>query len=141
MNTLHWNGEFWYEDRRPIWKRVQEWLCWIGGWGVYQHMRRLYPDHFGWRSLPDAVAPISLLGHRFTWFGWGCNLRVRDGWLVYVRPKGPEGKHYGPRLFFSTDGTPPQATVWFKGAPYKVRAAAARQSRMVDWREQEEVQR
>lgn len=89
MRLTRWNGEYWYEDRRPIWRHIVEWFVWVGG------------------SRKYGLTPISLFGHRVTFFGWGWNARINGGYLVRVTRGVDKGMYWSP------DGTPTHATVWF----------------------------
>jgi hypothetical protein len=60
------------------------------------------------------LTPVSLLGHRITFYGWGWQVRLRGGYLV--KSKGA--------VYFSHNGTSDDATVWFRGTPRPVVAAA-----------------
>jgi hypothetical protein len=105
METYHYNGEFWYRDRRSLPGRLRRWLIWVGGWEQ--------PDGRGgasWRfSIPWtpeqrirlAPTPVSLFGHRVTFYGWGGNLRLPTGdYLVWSRCD------RAWRVYLSPDGTP-----------------------------------
>lgn len=102
MRTYHWNGEYWYRNDASLLRRALTWLVWLGGWGVFG----------GWRVFST---PIALFGHRLTFYGWGEQLRIGGGYLVFSRCGGAR------KLYWSTDGTPSGAVVWFAGVPYDVR--------------------
>lgn len=147
MRTYHWNGEFWYASDRSIWKRVRRWFIWFGGWERYNpdgsdswqfRIPSGFPSDL---QLPAGVkrpkrwiwmepSPVSLFGHRFTYFGWGWNLSVPGGWMVYTRKRQAEGRS----LYISANGTPSQARCWIIGAPHSVRQAAEdhRQERLAE---------
>src|SRR5947209_14465728 len=115
MKTVEWNGEYWYENRDPLWQRLLCWLVWPGGWmrtDVAGQRRR-----FAFRRRDPT--PLSLFGHRFTHFSWGWQLRVGHGWLVWSNYRRREPR----KVYWSRDGTPGNATVWFEGAPPEVQAA------------------
>jgi len=114
MKTYRWNGEYWYHDKRNWLKRARQWLIWLGGWEkangagwrvFWSYKRKLKPP-----------TPVSLFGHRITWYGWGGQIRLGRGWLVYARRPSAEGR----RLYISKDGTPGGAFVWYIGVPADV---------------------
>ncbi len=82
------------------WKRLRQWVIWIGGWEK--------ANGEGWqfrtsdRSIFMPPWPISLLGHRFTFFGWGWQLRLSHPRRYLVHSKSG--------LYISTDGTPPRSS-------------------------------
>lgn len=123
MRTVEFNGEYWYVNEQPLLKRARKWLIWIGGWekangeGWHIFMRHL---DTGKRALRDPT-PVSLFGHRFTHYGWGWNVVVSGGYLVYSKRCSHTGK---PSLYLSLDGTPGNATMWLFGAPDVVERAA-----------------
>lgn len=114
MKIYRWNGEYWYYDRRTWLKRVRQWFLWIGGWeqanGAGWKFRTTRGNH---RRSPT---PIALFGHRITWYGWGGQIRLRRGWLVFTKRIHAEGR----RCYISKDGTPSMAVVWYSGAPRDV---------------------
>jgi hypothetical protein len=113
MQTLKFNGEFWYEDRTALWSRIATWLVWVGGG----------------KSM-GGLTPISLLGHRVTIQRWGAYLRLPNGDQVVVSWCGVDpSKWWRTRpvsLYVSPDGTPGNAHTWFIGAPREVRKAVER---------------
>jgi hypothetical protein len=117
MKTYHWNGERWYLRDWSIFHRIRDWFVWVGGWETAngKGWRLFIPC--GNRRIMMSPTPVSLFGHRITFYGWGWNIRTRTGWLVYTRR--PERS-----LYHSTDGTPRGATVWYIGTPYDIRAEA-----------------
>lgn len=117
MRTLKFNGEFWYEDRTPLLERIATWIIWIGGWRVFRER-----PVFGRRKL-SYLTPISLLGHRVTFFDWGAQVRVPSGdHLVVVWRSGHIDTPY---VYVSADGTPSRAHTWLYGAPGAIERAAA----------------
>lgn len=119
MKVLKWNGEYWYVDARPVWERILSWVVWVGGWKVWREMRRFRPE----KLHLDTLAPISVLGHRLTWYGWGFDVKTPEGVLVVVMKKVGWGIE---RAYVSRDGTPGGAHVWIVGAPPEVLHAAVR---------------
>jgi hypothetical protein len=109
MITYHWNTEYWYRLDASLLRRASRWLIWIGGWEL--------ANFGGWR-IRGAPSPVSILGHRVTWFSWGFQVRLRGGYLVWSRREGT--------LYFSPSGTPDGATVWIKGTPTDVVESAAK---------------
>jgi hypothetical protein len=104
MRTLKWNGERWYIDERSLWKRCRQWLIWIGGWEK--------PNGTGWRfrnsydrSIFMPPFPISLLGHLFTFFGWGWQMKLCKLYPFKVYRYVTWSKRSG--FYISNDGTPP----------------------------------
>lgn len=109
MNTIKWNGEYWYEDHTPLWNRIATWLLWIGG---------------TWRD----PAPLSLFGHRVTYLSWGLEMRLPGNDLLVVswcgRPPAEYFRSKPESVYVSPDGTPGRAHTWIIGAPREVREAA-----------------
>lgn len=105
MRTWHFNGEQWYCDERSRWERLRQWLIWVGGWELVNGK--------GWRfTIPCAKpgkpnhrlfmrpTPVSIFGHRFTWFDWGWDLKLPGRWyMVWSREHG---------WFVSKNGVPPR---------------------------------
>jgi hypothetical protein len=117
MRLHRWNGEFWYADDRSTAKRMATWVLWPGGWGTFKTWpmrKRLHPHYW---------TPVSLLGHRVTFFGWGIQARMCGG--CWVMAWDGEGR----RLYWSPDGTPSSATVWVYGTPPEVTFAAGEHRR------------
>jgi|SRR6188472_2220516 len=113
--AFRWNGEYWYEDD-GILRRTLDWFAWFGGWQAHSPQR---PWSLGRRSLrerlrPSFLTPVSFFGHRVTFYGWGWEVTLWGSKLVKSKSA----------LYLSPDGTPSSATVWFRGAPAEVRAAA-----------------
>jgi hypothetical protein len=98
MKTYHWNGEYWYQRTDSLLRRILEWFIWNGG---------TLRDHY----------PLSFFGHRITFYGWGWQVRIRHGCIVYSsRPDRV--------LYFSPNGTPYRATAWWIGTPLVITQAA-----------------
>ena len=121
----HWrdNGEKQYYDTTSLLKRMRTWLVWVGGWehpwvrpasprdqgehgsnavisGTYFSTR--YPD--GTRAGPT---PISLFGHRITFYGWGWQVNFwRHPYQYFVWSGYRKGQP--ARIYISHDGTPPR---------------------------------
>lgn len=128
MLTYHWNGECWYLRRWSALHHLRNWLIWIGGWEE--------PNGEGWSLLFDgwrdtwtrarqwkSPTPVSVFGHRVTWFGWGLNVKLPGGgWLVVVWRTG--GAPW--RVYLSHNGTPSEAWCWISGAPREVVDACER---------------
>jgi hypothetical protein len=124
MRTISFNGEFWYEDSTPLLKRIAKWFVWVGGWKIWLGSRGSEYNRL------ENLAPISLLGHRATYYGWGFDVRVKGGHLVVVFKRDNSGKVGGiERAYISRDGTPSEAHVWIHGAPMEIRRAAATRSK------------
>ena len=102
MRTIHFNGEFWYEDRSPLIWRFMKWFCWIGGYFQFRPIKC-------WD-----VTPVSFLGHRITLYGWGWEIKTPWGWLVYSKGGGCR------RCYISKTATPDGAHTWFFGEPHEV---------------------
>ena len=123
MKTWKWNGEKWYCDERSAFKRIRQWAIWIGGWeranGKGWAIRRSR-YHTGplslVRNIADAMTPVSFLGHRVTWFGWGIQFkprRYRTKILTISRSGCRKGEP--TKIYLSYDGTPFRATTWYRG--------------------------
>lgn len=113
-----WNGEYWYEDE-GLARRAVKWVAWFGGWEAHSPKRPwvgMAGRTWTLRERLGMLTPVSLFGHRITFYGWGWQVRLRGGSLVFSKQEGS--------VYFSPDGTPSSATIWFKGAPREVRAAA-----------------
>jgi hypothetical protein len=113
MRVYKHNGEHWYADDRSLWKRLRQWVIWLGGWEL--------ANGGGWRLRTSGgkVAdpfPVSVLGHRLTVYGH---------WLSAVTPRGYVVVNVRERhAYVSTNGTPRGAHTWIWGAPHEVRKAA-----------------
>lgn len=109
MITLKWNGEYWYEDRTPLWNRIASWLLWIGG-------------------TRQSPTPVSILGHRVTVYDWGASARLPNGdslvvsWCGVARER--RWRSEPAEMYISPNGTPGKAHTWFIGAPRDVRELA-----------------
>lgn len=118
MKTLHHNGEYWYENSQSLVKRARRWLIWIGGWekanGAGWDLSTPSRRHF----MPPF--PVSVLGHRTTFFGNWMQIRLPHTYLTIRFKRGYSG---GPYAYLSNDGTPGGAHCWLFGAPHEVRRA------------------
>lgn len=104
MRLVRWNGEKWWVDDRPVWRRILRWVAWFGGWEAHS------PKLNGASKRPlrkrlRMLTPVSLFGHRITFYGWGWQVRRRGGWWVKSRNG----------VYWSPNGTPSEATIWFRG--------------------------
>jgi hypothetical protein len=128
MKTLKWNGEKWWVDARPAHLRLRQWVSWFGGWETVNRDDREYPYRHRWQfRYPFTVAgrggqqklawrdpfPLSLFGHRLTFFGWGGNCRIPGHRILTWTYRRGQRQHF--RAYISTDGTPRTATHWLKG--------------------------
>lgn len=121
LRAYRWNGEFWYQDEGLL-RRVRKWFAWSGGWEAHSPKRAwsgVGGRQWTLRERLGMLTPISLLGHRITFYGWGWQLRFRAGSLTKAKKL----------LYFSPDGTSSSATIWFRGAPPEVRFAADKHAR------------
>lgn len=123
MRTYQNQGEGWYVDNSSLFRRVRRWIVWIGGWERASSGWRLVIVFRGRRRLVSP-APVSLAGHRFTWFGWGWQVRCGRDWLVWCYPAREQPR----RVYLSPNGTPSRAWKWFAGAPREVVTDAALRS-------------
>ena len=121
MKTIQFNGEYWYEEDRPVWSRVLRWVIWVGGWSTF----RKWPLRE--RLTPDKLTPISLLGHRITIQDWGFNV---GRWNVSWKEGYEGGRSW--RIYRSANGTPWAADKWVLGAPPQVRHAAQQKATTTD---------
>ena len=115
MQTYHNQGEGWYIDRSSLWSRVRRWIVWIGGWERALGGWSLTIESYGRKHLVSP-APVSLFGHRFTWYGWGWQVRAGRDWLVWVYPHHDRDRC----VYLSPTGTPNDAWKWYAGAPSEV---------------------
>jgi hypothetical protein len=125
MKLHRWNGERWWVDDKGLLKRIALWVLWPGGWQTFT----TWPLRE--RVKPHYWTPFSLFGHRLTFFGWGVQWRVKGGYCVLSGLNHPERP---ARIYWSPDGTPDRATVWFWRAPKTVQHAAAEAQREADSR-------
>jgi hypothetical protein len=102
VKTIHHNGERWYTDTRSIARRIREWFLW---------------------NPMGLAGPISILGHRATYHGWGFQIKLDHGWILTV--SWPHGHQPDWRAYISPNGTPGQATTWFVGTPREILEQAA----------------
>jgi hypothetical protein len=107
MKTLHWNGERWYVNEQSLLKRVRRWFVWFGGWeranGGWQLRIEYATGRKGWVH----PTPVSILGHRATFFGHWMQVRWVGGWLVIDWRE----RH----AYISSNGTPNRAHCWLWG--------------------------
>lgn len=118
MKTYRDNGERWYCDDRSLFLRIRQWFVWFGGWeradnkswefGFKTNVAGREKFHF------MAPFPLSLFGHRIVFYGWGCDIQLPTGHLVWSR--------YGHSLqvYISKDGTPQGAHHWIYGTPHDI---------------------
>lgn len=124
MKSYRYNGEYWYLDSRPLWLRLFQWIIWIGGWCKYKggiDIIGTWTTSYPWykRYYVKSPFPISLFNHLFTFYGWGAQLKLESGYLVWCwNPK----EHRS--IYISKDGTPVNAHHWIFGEPTAVRWAA-----------------
>jgi hypothetical protein len=118
MKTMRWNGEYWYEDRRSLFKRVRSWFIWVGGWEK-PHGNRIRDPRWAIRRDDGTVrgpTPITLFWHRLTVFNQWVSFRTRWG---YVNWNFRNGTFYNPiqkgYAYISRDGTPSSAHHWLWG--------------------------
>lgn len=115
MRTLSFNGEFWYEDRTPLLKRIARWCIWFGGWETHRNG--------GWpllkRLRQEMISPVSLFGHRLTYFGHWADMKLPGHGILVVNWR----ERYA---FISRDGTPDSAHTWLYGWPRHVERMAMR---------------
>lgn len=109
MKTYSFNGEIWYVDARPMWTRIRRWLACVG-------MRELKNGRL---ANEGEVTPLSLFGHRITFFGHWFQVRTPWGWLVVRFKRTENGKltREVESAYLSNNGTPGCAHTWFVGAP------------------------
>jgi len=111
------------------WKRLRRWFVWFGGWErpeLSQWDRGakawdFFNTYSGKRRL-NSPTPMSMLGHRITFFGWGLQVKVGKGSFV-VASNSANGR--ADRAYWSPDGTPqnPNAkTFWLSKAARAQRA-------------------
>lgn len=120
MRIIKFNGECWYETNSSLWRRALEWVVWIGGARVF----KLLVEADGPMSVLKHwhhLTPISVLGHRATFFGNWFQVRLSSGILV-VRFERENEPGYA---FISPDGTPQKAHTWIGAAPAEIIEAAA----------------
>lgn len=98
MRTMKWNGECWYIDDRSLWKRVRQWLIWIGGWEKANGQGWAFTIDYGNKTALVAPTPISLFGHAITFFSWGWQVRFWKRCYLVCSDSG---------IYVSSDGTPP----------------------------------
>ena len=115
MKTIQFNGEYWYEEDRSVVGRIARWVLWPGGWETF----RSWPLRE--RIKPDKWTPLSLLGHRITFYGWG--VQAWRWTLTFGEEK---------QLYRSVNGTPWAADKWLMGAPPQVRHAAKQKASTTD---------
>jgi len=136
LRRVKWNGEYWYRDADAMVKRARRWIVWVGGWErpvrsadpngmvVSSHVWKpcLWRHHGqGVRAFPrnlaDSLTPVSLFGHRVTFFGWGFQLRPSHRRSIFMVSRSGVRKGKPTKVYVSPDGTPSRATLWLRGAP------------------------
>jgi hypothetical protein len=135
MKTIKWNGEFWYVDRRSVWLRLRSWVIWVGGWedgaAGGGHRWRLHTSGSG-KNYRMGPTPLSLLGHRVTFLGWGLQIQLRHGYFTWVwHPYRWRGQRWG-RGYISRDGTPNHAHHWLWGYSTRLEQHATKRGRERD---------
>lgn len=105
MKTWRFNGENWYCDSRSLWKRCRQWLIWLGGWEK--------ANGAGWDFALSGPAPVSIFGHKATYFGWGLQVELRQGYLVW-------SWRHGHKIYISRNGTPDCAHHWLTKPPLEI---------------------
>lgn len=92
------------------WKSLRRWFVWFGGWErpeLSQWDRGakawdFFNTYTGKRKL-NSPTPMSILGHRVTFHGWGVSVRICKGSFVMAS----DYAHGKPdRIYWSPDGTP-----------------------------------
>jgi hypothetical protein len=151
VRSFHWNGENWYAKDESIPRRFLGWLVWPGGWRAPE-VTQAEIRFEGYRSKPmtmrlsrhrwdilhryrpnerihvRSITPLSLFGHRLTFFGWGAQVKLRDR-SILVFAKNANDTEW--RVYRSWDGTPSGAFVWYHGAtPYEMGRVEDRVRRM-----------
>lgn len=115
MKTYRYNGEGWYCDERSWLHRIFQWFIWVGGWETFGPIKkRPYAPKWWQGWYVRSVAPLSLFGHLFTYYGWGCQLKLKTGYLVWSWNRHEHG------IYISRDGTPDDAHHWIAGTPHSV---------------------
>ena len=117
MKTYHWNHEEnrWYMRDWNLFHHLRHWFVWVGGWEKANGAgwNFFYRGANGKRRLLSPT-PISLFGHRITFYGWGWQIRVGKRWLVASKAGHPL------QVYLSPDGTPSGATSWWYGTPHEI---------------------
>lgn len=120
VRDYKYNGEYWYCDNRSIFTRIRQWFIWLGGWELANGRGwRFWIPHNtinGTKKLWMSPYPISLLGHRMTFYGWGMEIKLSSGWIVW---------NFNRRYcFISRNGTPNDAHRWLWGCPAEIKIEA-----------------
>lgn len=118
MKTYHHNGEHWYVRDWSLFHHIRNWFIWIGGWEKANGSGwEIFRKYMGKWELVDPT-PISIFGHRFTYYGWGWHLKIGNRWLTWSNGGGVL------QVYLSNNGTPSQATTWLYGEPPDIRIEA-----------------
>lgn len=126
MRTINYNGEYWYADSRSSLRRIVEWIVWLGGLGTWRYINDRHEPlaariRHRWRQ---GLAPVSLLGHRLTYYSWGASMRINGTLLTVVWRSGCPSGSALPYAYLSHDGTPQNAHAWLLNPPAKLVAEA-----------------
>ena len=109
MKTVHFNGEYWYENNLSLLERVKKWFLW-------------QPN----RKEGILETPISLFGHRITFQPFGVDVSLPTRYLCIHRDM-PAGKVW--RVYLSPNGTPWAATAWLYNPKTEVAIMAKNRER------------
>lgn len=106
MRTLRFNGERWYVDSRSLWKRLRQWVVWVGGWERANGKGWALSTTNGRGRLWLSPTPVSFFGHRLTIYGHWIGAGRRARLVVNFRDR---------YAYLSVDGTPSGAYAWLWG--------------------------
>ena len=109
MKAYKFNGVTWYIDDRPLWSRIRRWVACVG-------LRELKNGGLSWEG---EITPLSLFGHRITFFGHWFQAQTPWGWLIvkFARTETGRMTRHLEEVFISHNGTPGCAHTWLVGTP------------------------
>lgn len=93
-------------------RRLRKWLFWIGGWETarlsqWDRGKKKWEifgrDHRTNRLKVNGLTPLSLFGHRITFFGWGVQVKWGRGYVTLSSDHADSGL---TKLYWSPNGTP-----------------------------------
>jgi hypothetical protein len=106
-----------------------KWFVWAGGYIPFTRYRKTK-----WQ-LPrfKDFAPLSLLGHRMTFYSWGWQLEIPQGYMVHTYNRRDESSS----IYISKDATPDNAHAWLLNPPKSIIVKIEERER--SWKNKERI--
>lgn len=92
------------------WKNLRQWFIWVGGW-EWPELSQWDRGKPAWEPMREgrivSPTPVSLFGHRITFFGWGAQVKLRWRGRRWILCLSSTYRHSPlDKLYLSPDGTP-----------------------------------